>query len=66
VRENQIVRLLPNSKRLKQVIKEHGNRFRILAPPAPLQCFGNNTGVQAESVKTKHFRNILIEDVTEE
>jgi hypothetical protein len=64
--KNQIVKLLPANKRLKQVIKEHGNCFRIVAPPAPLQCFDNAEGVLVESIKTKHLRNVLITNISEE
>lgn len=64
IKKGDIVTLLPKSKRLKQIRREHGTKFRVVQGPLKMQCFGNNVGIQIESVSpSKHFRNVLLEDV---
>lgn len=61
------VRLLPNNKRLKQVIAEHGSVWVIITSVSPMQCFDNRDGVMVESLDKLHRRNVEttdIEDIT--
>jgi len=58
-----LVRLLPNNMRLKQLIKEHGDIWHIEHGPEPMQCFGNNDGFGIRSTDGKHFRNVRPSDI---
>ena len=57
------VTLLPTSKKLKQLIKQHGDQWIPLGEPKPLQCFNNEMGLLIASQDKKHFRNVLVSDV---
>jgi hypothetical protein len=60
------VKLLPNTKRLKQVIKEHGHVWNLLQGPMPMQCFDNELGILIKSLDDKHVRNVRVTDVLRE
>lgn len=61
-----LARLLPNSKRLKQVIAEFGAIWEIQHGPEKMQCFNNEKGFRIRSLNKKHERNVRIEDLTDE
>lgn len=51
--------LLPNNKRLKQLIKEFGQVWIILSSkPKKMQCFDTKLGVHITSLNLKHNRNV--------
>ena len=54
------IKLLPATKRLKQIIHDHGNIWKVLEPPRPMQCFDNQMGIRIQSMDGKHERNILV------
>ena len=56
--------MLPNSARLKQLIKEHGQFWQVPNSPAkPMQCFNGDLGFPITSENGKHFRNIRATDI---
>ncbi len=61
--KSRCVRLLPNTMRLKQLIKAHGFIWKIESGPDPKQCFGNAEGFMIESLDGEHARNIRVTDV---
>ena len=60
---DMMIELKPNTMRHKQLIKEHGSKWRVKWGPLPMQCFGNELGLGIESLDNKHFRNVRVEDV---
>jgi energy-coupling factor transporter ATP-binding protein EcfA2 len=61
--KSKCVRLLPNTMRLKQLIKEHGFIWKIESGPDPKQCFANAEGFLIESLDGQHTRNIRTTDL---
>lgn len=57
--------LLPNSKRLKQVVQEFGDVFYIVDGPKPIPCFDNKEGFFIISLCGAHARNVRIEDTNQ-
>ena len=56
--------LLGNTKRLKQLIKEHGDRWVVHSfNPEPMQCFDGALGVQICTFEGSHLRNVRLEDI---
>ena len=58
-----LVKLLPNNMRLKQLIREHGDIWSIEHGPLPMQCFNNDAGFGIRSKNEKHFRNVRPTDI---
>ena len=58
-----LVIMLPNTARLKQLIKSHGNVWEQVGRVEPKQCFGNDEGMMIESLDKEHSRNIRVTDV---
>ncbi len=57
------VRMLPTTKRLKQLIKVHGEFWRIIRGHAHLPAFNGEPGVLVESLDgKKHSRWIRLTD----
>lgn len=57
----KFVNLLPANKRLKQVIREHGNPWQVLAGPEPMQCFDNRPALRVISLLAPHHtRNVEV------
>lgn len=54
----RIVRLIPATKRLKQVRKVHGELWRVLHE-APVLCFDGAQGLFIESLDGTHTRWVL-------
>jgi len=50
-------------KRLQQLIREHGNKWKVLDGPHPMQCFNNELGVHVESCDGTHRRNVHFDDI---
>lgn len=64
----RLVILLPNTKRLKQLIKEHGEVWQITGNPEPMQCFNNDMGIAIQSIVDdinvrEHSRNVRLTDI---
>jgi hypothetical protein len=59
-----IARLLPNTKRLKQVIKDFGSMWHIEHGPEKMQCFNNEKGFRIRSLNDKHVRNVRKGDIS--
>ena len=58
------VKVLPTSKRLKQLIKEHDDVWvAIEDEPRPMQCFDNELGVSIMSQDGTHQRNVRLTDL---
>jgi hypothetical protein len=53
-----VIRVLPNSKRLKQLIKQHGEVWEVIDGPMRMQCFNGEIGVFARALSGLHLRNI--------
>jgi hypothetical protein len=60
------VTLLPNTKRLKQVITEHGNTWAVIRGPLSMQCFNGDLGFQVTSLDNLHIRNVRVGDIKSE
>jgi hypothetical protein len=57
-------KLLGNSKRLKQLIKEHGDVWVVHHTEAvPMQCFDGGMGVFISCLTAKHSRNVRLTDL---
>lgn len=54
--------LKPTNKRLKQVIKEFGNPWKVLVTH-PMPCFGGRLGYKIESANGMHVRNVEESDI---
>ena len=54
----RIVQLVPNTARLKQVVKEHGDVWIALCEPTPMQCFNGDDGMRICSLDNVHTRNV--------
>lgn len=50
-------------KRLKQLMREHGTKWRVVFGPEPMQCFNNELGVHVESIDGTHRRNVHFDDI---
>jgi hypothetical protein len=48
--------IIPDTKRLKQIVKEFGREWRVISPIQYPQCFNGRTGVHVESLCKKHNR----------
>ena len=48
-------KILPKTKRLKQLIKEHGEEWSAISSVQPVMCFDNDLGVKVLS-KLGHVR----------
>ena len=59
------VKLLPNTKRLKQIIKEHGSQWRVL-DDRPVLCFGGQRGILIQSMDESHMRWVKPVDIKRE
>ena len=59
----RIVKLQPNNKRLRQLIKEHGSLWWQIGPRERMQCFNNQMGTRIRSQDGLHDRNVLITDI---
>jgi hypothetical protein len=57
------VELLPNTARLKQLRKEFGPVWIMVALPEPMQCFNGDKGMRIQSRDGKHVRNARLTDV---
>lgn len=57
------VLLLPKTKRLKQLIKEHGSKWFVIKRKNKVQCFDNQKGLFIESFDGKHSRWVKPEQV---
>lgn len=55
--------LLPATKRLKQLIKEFGNRWEVAKTFKPCQAFGNDLGMFIVSQDGQHHRWVRPEQV---
>ena len=55
----QTLTLLPVTKRLRQLIAQHGDQWTQCAQPEPMPCFDRKTGVRIESLDGTHTRNVL-------
>jgi len=67
--ENDIITLKPNTKRLKQLIKEFGDQWEVKCREESAPCFNGKPGLFIESITTnkngfKHSRWITEEDYT--
>ena len=60
---NRFVILLPNTARLKQLRKEFGSTWSMVAPPEPMQCFDGDMGMRIVSIDGKHVRNARLTDI---
>ena len=61
----QVVRLRPTTKRLKQLIRQHGRRWRCAGDQQPKPCFDGEDGVLIVSTQGgKHVRNVRLTDIS--
>ena len=58
-----LVIMLPNTARLKQLIKAHGNVWKQVSEVEEKQCFSNERGMLVQSLDKEHERNIRVTDV---
>ena len=60
-------KLLPNTKRLKQLIKQHGDEWIVVQENVPVQCFtDSDVGTKICSLNLHHSRWVRpcdIEDI---
>lgn len=57
-------KLLGNTKRLKQLIKTHGDVWIVHHTEAvPMQCFNDDLGVFISSLDALHSRNVRLTDL---
>ena len=52
----EIVKLKPETKRLKQLIKEFGSEWVVIRRKDKVQCFDNTPGLLVVSKDNKHTR----------
>lgn len=55
--------IINQNKRLKQLVKQHGEEWEVLWGPEPMQCFNNSMGVHIRSLDGSHRRNIPLNDI---
>ena len=60
-----LLRVTSGDKRLKQLIKQHGEIWRFKRYSPGCQCFGGNPGYYAQSIDETHVRWIEQEFVEE-
>ena len=60
-----IVEILPNTKRLKQLIREHGEFWECVQEPRAMVCFDGEVGMLIRSIgdEPHHVRNIRMKDI---
>lgn len=58
-----IVRLKANTKRLKQVIKQHGVVWNVLRTEKSVPCFDGRGGIFVQSRDGLHTRWVELKDV---
>lgn len=59
-----LCKLLPTNKRLKQIIKEHGEVWSVMTAEKSVQCFNDSkTGVFIESKSKLHSRWVRPTDI---
>lgn len=54
----RVVTLLPDNKRLKQIIREHGEQWLVLED-RNVQCFSGERGLFIEALHGSHQRWVL-------
>lgn len=55
-------KIIPNNKRLKQLVKEFGEVWWAVSPIQKFICFDNGLGVTVESIDGKHKRHVQYPD----
>lgn len=58
-----IATLLPNNKRMKRLIKDHGEEWDVIVIK-PMPCFEGQMGVQIVTKDGEKISNIPINDVS--
>lgn len=59
--QGRLIRVFATSKKGKQLIKKHGDVWRIAKGPKPMQCFSNEIGYYIETVDgCEYGRNIKL------
>ena len=58
------IELLPNSNKLRELIKNHGNLWQTDSDPSLMPCFNGQLGIRVKSHIDQHVRNIRIEDTS--
>lgn len=53
---HKICRLKPNTKRLKQLIKQFGEEWHLIGEVRQPQCFNGENAVMVQSICKKHLR----------
>lgn len=61
---DRFARLKPATKRLKQVVTEHGPKWRVLLGPERPPCFDGDTGFFLESLDGAHRRWVRVTHLT--
>ena len=55
-------KIIPNNKRLKQLVKEYGEIWYVISPIKRFICFNNELGVTVESLNGEHERHVQYPD----
>lgn len=56
-----MITLLPNTNRLRQLIKDHGNQW-VMIRGMSCACFGGQIGIEIQSLDESHIRWVKITD----
>lgn len=58
----RLISLQNRHNRFKQIVKEFGDIWNVIAGPMPLVCLRDH-GYQIRSLNGMHIRNVLVSDV---
>jgi hypothetical protein len=57
------VTLTPNTNRLRQLVRDHGDVWLKVGPTWNMPCFNGELGVQIKSMDGSHIRNVPLDVV---
>lgn len=52
------VKITPNTNRLRQLVRDHGDVWLVLKDARPMVCFNGQLGLLVESLDGEHIRNV--------
>jgi len=59
------VKIKPNTNRLRQLVRDHGDIWTIISGPHNMVCFNGQPGFNVDSLDETHNRNIPADIVIE-
>lgn len=57
------IRIRPNTNRLRQLVRDHGDIWIMEGDPRPMPCFDGHTGAAVRTIDNTHSRNVPLDVV---